>query len=598
MIRARISLNTEVTFFLTLSAVLLSSVFFVDQWAGGKQGIRREAERGLSHLSRRLPVILEEICSGYVIDLEGLASQLKRCAVDDEAEMERRFTAFARQHAGIFQLIGFDPHPSGRCWRIRAVRVLDGDVEARVERFKSSVGQHTPADRCRLTASGDALYLSCPVESLGTLWVQVPVLRWFETALSALSLPPELSVMAADSGGFIRYHPDAGQHKRSLDAYFGPGFSEMHWREGAGCQPPSGAVICMRENMAALPLQLYFSYDQAPALKALKARMQRTTVVALGIFIFSLVIARLMVGRFSTTLNEITRVATHVAEGDFTQSLAVARSDEIGLLIDGFNAMVDRLGESYAVLHETNAALAKQYEELLATRAELSEKERLALIGETVSKISHEIQNRIGGVSIWVQNLDAAVGEDALIRPYVQEIDDALSRFMDLLSRFKQFYRLPDFTFSTVDLRYLLEQVVHSYGPEVADQGVRLRLDLPPEAVLMNVDAPQLSEAVANLIRNAVYYSPAGGTVILTLFTGEEQSIIAVSDQGPGIDPDMLPSLFRPFFTTKSSGSGLGLAMVKRIAQAHGGSARAETQPEGGARFEICLPVTLSQRRS
>ncbi len=114
----------------------------------------------------------------------------------------------------------------------------------------------------------------------------------------------------------------------------------------------------------------------------------------------------LYTNKISKSLNEISKVSTLVGIGNFKNKINIYRNDELGLLIESFNQMVDNLKESYEKLNITNKELESKIAELVKTKNELTKKEKLALIGETISKISHEIQNKISGVSVWVQNLE------------------------------------------------------------------------------------------------------------------------------------------------------------------------------------------------
>jgi signal transduction histidine kinase len=127
-----------------------------------------------------------------------------------------------------------------------------------------------------------------------------------------------------------------------------------------------------------------------------------------------------------------------------------------------------------------------------------------------------------------------------------------------------------------------------------AERQVRLENRIRGAATEVMLDEARLNQAVANLVGNAVKFTPPGGTVRVHVESGEESVIIAVSDEGPGIPEDQLPRVFDRFWRAEASndgGAGLGLAIVQGIAEAHGGSVRAESAPGQGATFHLQLPV-------
>jgi signal transduction histidine kinase len=130
--------------------------------------------------------------------------------------------------------------------------------------------------------------------------------------------------------------------------------------------------------------------------------------------------------------------------------------------------------------------------------------------------------------------------------------------------------------------------------PELAQHGVKLKLEVAPDLPAVPGDEAQLKQALYNLLRNAREAMPAGGTVTLGVARDETHVIVSVDDEGKGIDPDARARLFEPFFTTKSGGTGLGLAITQHIVLSHGGSISCEPGPGGhGTRFAIKLPLRV-----
>jgi two-component system sensor histidine kinase HydH len=299
----------------------------------------------------------------------------------------------------------------------------------------------------------------------------------------------------------------------------------------------------------------------------------------------------LMAARMTDTLKEVSSVAARVAGGDFSRKIAIQRQDELGVLIQTFNTMIDRTKGSYESLQAVNWELSEKVAELTRTRAELSQKQRLAIIGETISKISHEIQNKIGGVSIWLQNLETELTENPTARVYLNEMKTALRSFLDMLTHFKRFYREPKLEKQSAALPSVLDAVLLQLTEEI--QGKQLTVKRKDQSGVPRLwaDPKQLEEAILNIIINAIYYSPPKGTISIEVAADSEEARLLVSDEGPGIPPEHARNLFQPFFTTKSSGSGLGLAIADSIVRAHGGHISFQNLPEKGVTFIVHLPI-------
>jgi len=138
----------------------------------------------------------------------------------------------------------------------------------------------------------------------------------------------------------------------------------------------------------------------------------------------------------------------------------------------------------------------------------------------------------------------------------------------------------------------LLEQVQRSIKHQLTSKGVTLESPGPAD-LWITADQEQMRLALLNLVLNAIEAVPENGRIVLLAEESNDSNeiILSMTDNGPGIAPEDLSQIFEPYFTKRPGGTGLGLALVRRIVEKHGGRIRAQNQPEGGARFEIRLPV-------
>jgi signal transduction histidine kinase len=143
-------------------------------------------------------------------------------------------------------------------------------------------------------------------------------------------------------------------------------------------------------------------------------------------------------------------------------------------------------------------------------------------------------------------------------------------------------------------MRSLLEELLAAHAARLSTQHISITLDVPAyEQVL--ADRELLSRALAQLLVNAVEAMPAGGSLIFTSYQGHGQYEIEVADSGPGLADDARRRAFEPHYSTKPGSAGLGLALVERIARAHGGIVAAQNCPDGGAAFTLQLPSHARQ---
>lgn len=250
--------------------------------------------------------------------------------------------------------------------------------------------------------------------------------------------------------------------------------------------------------------------------------------------------------------------------------------------------------------------------------------ERLAELGTLTGGLAHEIKNPLSTVGLNIQLLkedlaevatDAASGteiEEKLNR--VQRRFDALDRethrLKDILEDFLRFAGRIELERTQTDLRALIEELVDFFQPQ-ADQAqinIRTQIDLGPQ--IITADASLLKQALLNLLINAVHAmtvardqtTPHGGANELILRSQRKRSLgenmiqIHVIDTGPGIGKQVLTKMFQPYFSTKRSGSGLGLPTARRIIEEHGGQLTAHSEPGRGTDFLVSLPLGSTEK--
>lgn len=245
--------------------------------------------------------------------------------------------------------------------------------------------------------------------------------------------------------------------------------------------------------------------------------------------------------------------------------------------------------------------LKRSYDELARTQAELVRHERLAALGELAAVMAHEVRNPLGVIFNSLTTLKRLVrleGDAEMLIHIVGEEADRLNRIVGDLLDFVRPYEL---TRKLVDVETLVMSAVDSAAQALAAPNVRVVTEVPDGLPAFPLDAHLVKQALVNLIVNAVQAMPKGGVVTVRASTesrGSGQWLrIDVSDQGVGLTPQVAERIFQPFFTTKATGTGLGLAVVKRIVDAHFGEVTASANDDGaGTTFTLRLPPGLEAR--
>jgi len=235
---------------------------------------------------------------------------------------------------------------------------------------------------------------------------------------------------------------------------------------------------------------------------------------------------------------------------------------------------------------------ARDMDKLSRLGSHLSYSQKLAALGKLTSGVAHEIKNPLNAMVIHVALLREKLARSGA--PEAQASLDTLEQEIRRLDRviqgFLKFTRPEDLQLTSVTLPELLEEVVRLVSAEAEGAGLAISTSLSPALPAVYGDRELLQQVFINLVRNALEAMPDGGRLDLSARQSEESVEIAVADTGVGIDPDLIDKIFDLYVTTKSKGSGIGLSVVYRIVQLHGGEITVESRKGEGARFLVRLP--------
>jgi len=240
--------------------------------------------------------------------------------------------------------------------------------------------------------------------------------------------------------------------------------------------------------------------------------------------------------------------------------------------------------------------LQQALDDLHATQEQLIHSERLATVGAVVARVSHEIRNPLTTIGGFARTVRAHPEDLERVARNAGIIVDEVEKLEALLKEMLDFTNPKPPTLQRTDLNALITTLANVHRDELSRCDVVLTLELEPNLPAVFLDRNQIQRMLLNLWQNALHAveeQPADASRMLTVQTRHEEGAVRVacSDNGRGIPRDVLPHIFTPFFTTKPRGTGLGLAVVKRIADAHGGSIEVQSTLGSGTTFTIALPI-------
>jgi signal transduction histidine kinase len=309
-------------------------------------------------------------------------------------------------------------------------------------------------------------------------------------------------------------------------------------------------------------------------------------------------------------LSSLSRETEEIARGNFSHRVDIRGQDEIADLGARFNAMAAKLEASYRSLERQKERLEEevkartaQLEREQEARRELDRQmfqmEKMNTLGELAMGMAHEIGNPLAGMKAVVQMLREGKDLPRRTHAYLGRIEGEIDRLSAFVRTFHGF-AAPQATHPTpCRLEDVLDDVLLWTRKEARTRGVTIehaagRRQVPE----LFADPGQLKQVLLNLLINAIQAMPGGGRIEIGACDAPEESGAEiprlrfwVRDNGPGIAPEVLPRIFDPFYTTRPDGSGLGLAVVKKIALQHGADIQVTSEPGQGARFEFAWPV-------
>ncbi len=330
-----------------------------------------------------------------------------------------------------------------------------------------------------------------------------------------------------------------------------------------------------RQNPQVVGPELVLAYSHRDQIE-LQQRLMSVLFIIGGVGLILVYIVSYIVGlQMTKPINQLAAGAAEIASGNLEQRVALQSRDEIGRLAGAFNQMA--------------ATLKTSLERQLAA-------ERHAAWGDAARWVVHEVKNPLFPIRLSIENLQRAYRSgDA--RPtmfdeiFVQCTDiviEEVERLQRLVDEFDQFARMPPPKREVSNLNQIVQNVVSLYAESA--ENIQIQANLTSDLFPLSLDSEQITQALGNLIKNAIEAMPDGGTLNVSTQSVSEMKIqIQIRDTGIGMSPETLAQIFEPYYTTKDTGTGLGMAIVQRIITDHDGEVFVESEEGVGTTVSIEL---------
>ena len=357
-------------------------------------------------------------------------------------------------------------------------------------------------------------------------------------------------------------------------------------------------------NVAGTDWYLVVEQDRKEAfqsMKTLKAIIFLTIMLCIAC---ALTLTWMLSYHIVNPIRSLSRYAGMIANSDFDKAVFKNnRRDEIGMLYHAFADMSRKLRRRHHHLEEKvdrREAKLKETDSTLRKMKRIAERsEKFAAMGRMGAAVAHEIRTPVTSLKLFLESAGDQVGQSPEDREDFQIAMQQIDRIETTINRFLDFTKPRDLVIAPIDVPALIDDVLTMIRPLVNRQECTLESRFAANLPMISGDRKLLSEALVNLMVNALEAMQSGGALTVTahadhleLDDGDVTCIrIDIADTGQGIADHQIDNIFEPFYTTKASGTGLGLPLVLNTIRNHGGAIRVKGRPGDGTRFSLFLPL-------
>jgi signal transduction histidine kinase len=304
-------------------------------------------------------------------------------------------------------------------------------------------------------------------------------------------------------------------------------------------------------------------------------------LIGAGGFLLGIAGAALLARRISRPLHRLVDGTVRISKGDFSQAIAISSGDEVGDLARSFNEMTGQLLHARERMEDANRKLVQH--------------EKLASIGRMAATIAHEIRNPLTSVKLNVQKIAEEEGFAETVKAHLDLTLEGIDQIERFIKELLNFTRVQELSLERFPPEQVIEESLKMLRDVLAQKKVAVETTFAEGLPPILVDGDKMRQVFLNVIRNAHEALEAGGKISIACDTVEEggrmKVRVRIADNGPGIPEKDRESIFEPFFSTKPSGFGLGLANARKIVEQHNGTIRVGKKRGRGSAFVILIPT-------
>ena len=309
-------------------------------------------------------------------------------------------------------------------------------------------------------------------------------------------------------------------------------------------------------------------------------------VAAGGAFVICIAVIMVLAVQVRRPMMELQEKFALVQAGEMEVSVSFAnRNDEIGDLGRDFNDMVAQLKSSREEINHLH-------------QTQMSRAEHFATLGELAAGLAHEIRNPLAGIAGVLDIVSRDLPATSVAREVIDDAKQEAVQINRILTELLDTARPKAPQFRVTDIVGTAQHAVLFARQQAVTKRINIEFEAKDALPPVEHDPNQINQVLLNLLLNAIQSKDKPGTIRVSLEPEDDAVAIVIADEGKGIAPEHLPNLFRPFFTTKGHGTGLGLSLARRMVESHGGTITVESKPGEGARFTVLLPVRKAEEKA
>jgi signal transduction histidine kinase len=347
--------------------------------------------------------------------------------------------------------------------------------------------------------------------------------------------------------------------------------------ERIGAFPYTVAAAPVRDGDTRTILTVPLAYRQQETERDIEALDQRVLLATVCFVLLGAAIGYYMAERIADPVNRLTRATQRIARGDLDARIVTSSADELRRLVDAFNGMA--------------ADLQRQ-------RGELERSNRLAAWADMARQVAHDIKNPLTPIQLSAEHLrrvshDRGEPLGPVLDSCVETILSQVRLLRQISSEFSSFASHPVARFAPTSINDVVEEVLAPYRTAPAGR-VTMTTRLAEGLPSIPLDRTLLGRALVNIVENALHAMPGGGTLTVVTSLESGEMALEVTDTGVGMDDEARVRLFEPYFSTRASGTGLGLTIAKRNVELNGGTIAVESAPGRGTTVRLVFPIAAA----